>query len=92
MEHTRASIVVSGKVQGVFFRASACEQATHLTVTGWVRNRRDGAVELLVEGERKNVEALIRWCHQGPPRARVEKVEVCWEPFQGEFERFTVAY
>ncbi len=92
MEHKRVRIVISGRVQGVFFRASACEQATLLGITGWVRNRPDGKVEILAEGETKQLEEFISWCQQGPPRARVTRVEVSWEPFQGEFRRFVVQY
>ena len=67
---------VTGRVQGVFFRAWTTEQAERLSVTGWVRNCRDGSVEALVQGEADAVEALIDAMHRGPPSARVERVEV----------------
>ena len=67
---------VTGRVQGVFFRAWTAEQAERLSVTGWVRNCRDGSVEALVLGEADAVEALIEALHRGPPSARVERVEV----------------
>ena len=67
---------VTGRVQGVFFRAWTAEQAERLGVAGWVRNCRDGSVEALVQGEAGAVEALIDALHRGPPAARVERVEV----------------
>ena len=67
---------VTGRVQGLFYRAWTAGQAERLSVTGWVRNRRDGSVEALVQGEADAVEALIDAMHRGPPSARVERVEV----------------
>ena len=67
---------VTGRVQGVFFRAWTAEQAEALGVAGWVRNRAEGGVEALLQGEAKAVEALIEALHRGPPSARVERVEV----------------
>jgi acylphosphatase len=68
-------IRILGRVQGVFFRAWAAEQARRLGVRGWVRNRRDGTVELQAHGDSEAVEALIARCREGPPSARVERVE-----------------
>ena len=83
-------IRVFGRVQGVFFRAWAAEQARGLEVGGWVRNRRDGTVELEAHGDAESVEALIERCREGPPSARVERVET--EEIEGEGgERFEVA-
>lgn len=76
----RVHIWVSGRVQGVFYRASASQQARALGLLGWVRNLADGRVEILAEGEELAVQAFLRWCEQGPPRARVEGVEVRDEP------------
>ena len=67
--------VVSGQVQGVFFRASAETAARRLGLTGWVRNLHDGCVELLACGEAAPLKELEQWLWQGPPRARVERVE-----------------
>lgn len=92
MEKKRARIVISGRVQGVFFRASAYDQALYYGIKGWVRNRPDGKVEILAEGEAKNLDAFIQWCYQGPPAARVTDVQVFWEPYQGEFDRFNIRY
>ncbi len=92
MEKTRARIIVEGRVQGVFFRAHTQEMATLLNVKGWVKNRRDGRVEALFEGDRTKVEQMIEWCHRGPSEARVAKVLVNWEEFAGEFNEFSIAY
>ncbi|MCS6973518.1 MAG: acylphosphatase [Cyclobacteriaceae bacterium] len=70
------AIRVTGKVQGVYYRASAAEQARKLGITGFVRNEPDGSVYLEAEGEEQALQQLIAWCHQGPPRARVDKVLV----------------
>ena len=83
-QETRAHIWVTGKVQGVWFRASTAERAQALGLVGWVRNLADGRVELVAEGTRPSVESLIEFCHQGPPLARVDKVDVHWEPVEGE--------
>lgn len=72
----RAHALISGRVQGVYYRASAAEQAAALGLAGWVRNLRDGRVELVAEGPPAAVDALLRWCAQGPAHARVEAVEV----------------
>ena len=76
-------LVVSGRVQGVFFRDSARQEAESRGVAGWVRNRADGTVEAHVEGESGAVESLIAWARHGPPHARVEGVEVCNASVEG---------
>jgi acylphosphatase len=80
----RCRVVVSGRVQGVFFRATCEQVATGLGVSGWVRNRPDGKVEVVAEGERAAVDELLAWCRQGPPRGRVDRVEITDEPVTGE--------
>lgn len=91
MTTARAHLVVSGRVQGVWFRGSMQEAAERLGVSGWVRNRRDGTVEAEAEGERGAVEALVAWAHKGPPGARVDAVDVQWIPPRGERGGFVVA-
>ncbi len=69
-------LLISGRVQGVWFRASTREVATDLGLRGWVRNLPDGCVEVTAQGPDSQVESLITWCHQGPPGSRVGRVEV----------------
>lgn len=71
----RLHVFVSGRVQGVFFRDSTQKRALELGLAGWVRNLGDGRVEAVFEGPREAVETMARWCHRGPPTARVEDVE-----------------
>ena len=80
----RRRVVVRGRVQGVFFRDSCRRVAHDLGVTGWVRNRADGAVEAVFEGARDAVDAMVRWCHDGPPRAHVSTVQVDAQQPTGE--------
>jgi acylphosphatase len=88
MDETRAHVFVSGMVQGVFFRQGTKQQAQKLGVTGWVRNLEDGRVEAIFEGEKNAVNNLVRYCHHGPSSARVDKVEINYEKFTGEFNNF----
>lgn len=67
---------ITGRVQGVYYRASMTEEATRLGLQGWVRNRQDGSVEALAQGPASAVQALIDWAHQGPRLARVDGVQV----------------
>jgi len=69
-------VLVTGRVQGVFFRASCADRARHEGVAGWVRNRADGRVEALFEGRLPAVEKLVAWCRAGPPQGSVDGVEV----------------
>ena len=76
-------MVVSGMVQGVFFRQVTSEQARQLGVAGWVRNRPDGRVEAVFEGPQDAVDELVSWCHEGTPWSDVERVEVIPEEPEG---------
>ncbi len=89
---SRVRLIVRGRVQGVFFRASTCEQARRYQVCGWIRNLADGGVEIVAEGDRRSVQELIAWCHQGPAGAHVTQVKVTEEPHTGAFEAFEVRY
>jgi acylphosphatase len=86
----RARLVVSGRVQGVWFRGSMQEEARVLGVAGWVRNRPDRTVEAEIEGEEAAVQALVAWAHRGPSGARVSDVAVEWLAPLGERGTFVV--
>jgi len=86
----RAHLVIHGLVQGVYFRASTAEVARARGVSGWVRNAAQD-VEAVLEGPRDAVEGVIAWCHEGPSRAEVERVDVTWEEPEG-LQGFTVRY
>jgi acylphosphatase len=87
---TRVHLLISGYVQGVFFRETTKRRADDLNVTGWVRNRADGRVEAVFEGEEDDVKKLVQWCRHGPPRATVTNIEVDWEEYAGEFDSFEI--
>ncbi len=86
----RAHVWVSGRVQMVYFRQSTRHVAREHALAGWVRNLPDGRVEAVFEGAEPAVRTLIDWCHQGPPAARVEQVEVRWETPEDEPPGFRV--
>jgi len=90
MARIRAHVWISGRVQGVFFRAHTKELADELGLTGWVRNLPDGRVEAIFEGEEDAVKEAIEWCKRGPPLASVEMVEVRYERPTGEFRGFRI--
>ena len=89
---TRAHVFVSGFVQGVFFRYETLRTARRHNVTGWVRNLRDGRVEAVFEGAKKDVEAMISFCRKGSPSSTVKAVEILWEEPTGEFSDFQLRY
>jgi len=80
----RAHVFVSGRVQGVFFRASAAQRAGELGVCGYATNTADGRVEATFEGSRDAVEQMVQWCHKGPEWADVAAVDVTWEQPAGD--------
>lgn len=80
-------ILIYGLVQGVFFRESMVQEANRLGVTGWVRNKRDGSVEAMLQGDAPSVEKLIEWANIGPEPARVDQVEI--KDGSGDFASFT---
>lgn len=88
----RAHVFVSGRVQGVFFRDHTLRWASSLGLTGRVKNLWDGRVEVVAEGEKESLDALIGRLSQGPPMARVENVDVKWEEYKDEFTDFKIAW
>ena len=89
---TRAHVLISGRVQGVWYRASAKDKAEQLGLKGWVKNTYDGNVEAAFEGEEDSVESMIAWCHEGPKLANVTNVKVDYEKSTEEFEGFNIIY
>lgn len=82
-------LLISGKVQGVFFRESARKLAEKLNITGWIKNNEDEKVEAVISGEENDVNDFIKWCHSGPERAEVTNVEVTPKP-ETPFGKFKV--
>jgi acylphosphatase len=85
-----AHVFISGKVQGVFYRIETSREAKKRNITGWIRNTSDGRVEAIFEGERRDVTCIIDFCKHGPSGALVEKVNVLWEKYTGNFEGFEI--
>ena len=82
--------MVSGQVQGVFFRDSTRQKAEELDLTGWVKNTPDGRVEALFEGPPDRVREMVRWCEEGPQQASVENVDMDFEAAGGDLRGFEV--
>jgi acylphosphatase len=88
----RAKVLVSGIVQGVFFRARTMQEAVRQNVNGWVRNLPDGRVEAVFEGEKEALDKMVDFCREGPRGAMVIGIDVKWEPFTGEFRDFKIRH
>jgi acylphosphatase len=86
----RADIRIHGRVQGVAYRASAARRGRELGLSGYVRNLADGSVEVVAEGEDTALAALVAWCHEGPPLARVERVDVTHGEARGDSRGFVI--
>ncbi len=84
MSRRRIHVILAGRVQGVFFRRSAVQEAQHLGLAGWVKNRSDGRVELEAEGTEEAVDAFLAFCRRGPQGARVDEVHVVHHSPRGE--------
>lgn len=89
---TRLHAIVRGRVQGVNFRGTTAREASARGVTGWVRNLRDGTVEVTAEGRREQLDALLQYLHDGPPAASVTGVDVQWLEPTGEYNSFRVRF
>lgn len=85
-------VIISGRVQGVWFRANTKQKAEQLGLTGWIRNTSDGRVEAVFEGEEKIVKEMIQWCRKGPSLAKVENVEVKNQNLTDNYDNFSVRY
>jgi acylphosphatase len=83
---------IFGRVQGVWFRANTQEAAQRHGLTGWVRNTPDGAVEVHAQGEHEAVDNLLSWCYQGPPGARVDKIDFKQTSVDDSLRGFSIRY
>lgn len=88
----RVIVLVSGSVQGVFYRSETLQKAKELNLTGFVKNEPDGRVKIIAEGVERHLEKLIEWIKQGPTLAKVDKIEVKWDKDKGEFKDFKIVY
>ncbi|MBT3251270.1 MAG: acylphosphatase [Candidatus Marinimicrobia bacterium] len=92
-DYRRVSAIISGRVQGVYYRESTRRQVLKIGgLTGWVKNQPDNTVKLIVEGNREKVQQLLDWCQSGPPMARVQSIDILEENYLGEFSDFMVRY
>ncbi|NNF98500.1 MAG: acylphosphatase [Desulfobacteraceae bacterium] len=90
--HTTAHVIITGRVQGVFYRAETKRASERIGVTGWVRNRPDGSVEAVLQGSEDGVNRTIDWCQKGSPHSRVEKIDISWEDTTEIFDSFEIRY
>jgi len=88
----RGHFIVRGQVQGVCYRMDARDLADQLGITGWVRNRPDGTVEVLAEADELKLKQFLAWCRQGPPHGQVSGVEESYAEATGEFDGFRIAF
>ena len=90
MDKKRVQLIIHGKVQGVFFRASTKDKANELRLSGFVRNREDGTVEVVAEGDEDHLQRLVDWFRKGPELSQVNDVHLDWQPYIAQFEKFTI--
>jgi acylphosphatase len=88
----RVHIMISGLVQGVFFRHYTRKNAIQFGLTGWVKNRPDGKVEAVFEGEEQTIALMIDWCRNGPPSARISDIDITLEEPTNTFPDFRIIY
>jgi acylphosphatase len=86
----RAHLIITGRVQGVWYRSYTKDKAQKIGLTGWVRNLENGDVEAIIEGEEKAVEEMIEWCYSGSPLSKVEEIQTIYDKFIDEFDEFTI--
>ena len=92
MNSKRVHLLISGRVQGVYFRQGMMETAEKNNVLGWVRNLPDDRVEAILEGNDSNVDAVMEWAHFGPAGAVVDELKIFEENYTGEFQEFKIRY
>ena len=89
-QYITVHLIISGKVQGVYFRKHTQDISLQNNVYGWVKNLLNGNVECVLEGLKSNIDKVMIWCHQGPPNSRVDNVEIKYEEFTGDFNEFKI--
>ena len=92
MKNVRVHLIVEGRVQRVCYRDSTRVKATELQIKGWVKNRSDGAVEIVAEGLDENINKFVEWCYQGPTYAVVSKITESPQEFRNEFDSFNIVF
>ncbi len=92
MEKGRVHLIISGYVQGVFYRASTRDAALKLGLKGWVKNLPDGNVEAVFEGPMDQLQKAVAWCQKGPPGAKVIEIDEKWDDYIGDFKGFDIRY
>ena len=92
MNNVRIHLIIEGRVQGVWFRDSTRREAITLGISGWVKNRRDGGVEVVGEGPEDRIRKLVAWCQHGPTAAQVSRVLETSEEWRGEFSSFDIVF
>ncbi len=83
-------LLISGNVQGVFYRTNTKKKAEEFGLTGWVKNTLDNEVEILAEGEEENLKRLIKWCYNGSENAVVEGIKIKWGDCENKFDKFEI--
>jgi acylphosphatase len=89
---SKVHVLISGKVQGVWFRSSTRDKAEQLGITGWVKNTKDGKVEAVFEGDEEKIQEMLIWCHRGPPSAEVTNLKIEKKKPSNGFDRFSIEY
>jgi len=85
-------VLISGRVQGVWYRAFTKQKAEQLGIKGWVRNASDGKVEAIFEGEENKIDQMIDWCYKGPPLAKIKDIEIKKQQATNAFEDFSIKH
>ncbi len=85
-------VIIYGKVQGVWFRYNTKNKANELGLYGWVKNIDDDKVEAVFEGEEQKIYSIIEWCSKGPPKAKVNKIEIFKKKYEKEYNNFSIIY
>lgn len=92
IDKKRAHVLISGRVQGVFFRENTQRKAKKFKIGGWIKNLPDDRVEAVFEGDKKSVEKIVNWVKNGPILAKVKSVDIEWQEYRGEFTGFETRY